>query len=394
MVALIAIGTTATGEPLVVAEADADAVASVSAAQGERRLTGLEEIVVIAARRPQPSEDVVGSVSVIARSEIERLQAQDIRDLVRYKPGDSAWTLLPGLRWDRYQVDAEVDPLFAQDNPTGAVADTDTRRLTSKLGARLDLDRDNRLYLAWAEGFRAPPFADVNIALSLPVPNYVVLPNPDLKPESSRGLELGFNHDSHYAALRVALFDNRYRNLIESRANLGLDANGTLVFQSVNRARARIRGAEGALRLGLGAFGETLAPWSLRAAASIARGDDTSRNLPLTTVQPDRLVFGIERVEQGAWPELGLTVNAVARVERLNRSATNLFAPPGYVSVDLRARKRLGAHLTVDAAILNLGDIRHWDYAALRGVLRTNVPAPAFYTAPGRNVALTVGLSW
>jgi hemoglobin/transferrin/lactoferrin receptor protein len=43
--------------------------------------------IVVAARRAQPSEEVAGTVSVIDRPQIERLQAQDIRDLVRYEPG-------------------------------------------------------------------------------------------------------------------------------------------------------------------------------------------------------------------------------------------------------------------------------------------------------------------
>ena len=308
--------------------------------------------------------------------------------------GESAWSLLPALRWDRFRVDARVDPLFLEDNPRSAVVDTSDSRVTPKLGLRVDVDDDDRLYLAWAEGFRAPPFSDVNIALALPQFNYVVRPNPDLEPERSQGLELGWNHEGPRAAWRVAVFDNRYRNLIESRANLGPDASGALVFQSVNRARARIRGIEGAARVGLAGFATALEPWSLRGAVSVARGEDTARDVPLNTVQPDQLVLGIERAEVDGWPELALVATAVRRMSRVDRSSADLFAPPGYVTLDLTLRKRFNEAVTVDAALRNLGDVRYWDWASLRGVLVRNVPPPGFHTAPGRNAALTLTVEW
>lgn len=306
----------------------------------------------------------------------------------------SRWSVLPALRWDRFSVDARPDRLFLEDNAGRAVVDTDDDRVTPKLGVRFDVDDDDRLYLAWTEGFRAPPFSDVNIALALPQFNYVVRPNPDLEPERSYGLELGWTHEGPQASWRLAAFDNRYRNLIESRVNLGPDANGALVFQSVNRARARIRGIEGAARIGLAAFDPALDPWSLRGALSIVRGDDTARDVPLNTVQPDRLVLGLERAEVGPWPEIAMIATAVRRVSRVDRSSADLFAPPGYVTLDLTLRKRFGDAVTVDAALRNLGDVRYWDWASLRGVLRQNLPPVGFYTAPGRNAAVTVTVEW
>jgi hemoglobin/transferrin/lactoferrin receptor protein len=310
------------------------------------------------------------------------------------KLGQSAWSLLPALRWDRFEVDARVDPLFLADNPGRPVVDTSDSRVTPKLGLRFDAGDDDRLYLAWAEGFRAPPFSDVNIALVLPQFNYVVRPNPDLEPERSRGLEFGWNHDGEFASWRLSTFDNRYRNLIESRVNVGVNAQGATVFQSINRARARIRGLEGSAQLGLARFVPTMESWSLRGAFSIARGDDTVRDAPLNTVQPDRLVIGLERAQVGAWPELGLVATAVRRVSRVDRSTADLFAPPGHVTLDLNLRRRFGDSVTVDAALRNLGDVRHWDWANLRGVLRQNVPAVGFYTAPGRNATMTVTVEW
>jgi hemoglobin/transferrin/lactoferrin receptor protein len=300
------------------------------------------------------------------------------------------WSLLAGARWDRFRVDAEPDALYREDFPAQPVSDASDSEATPKLGLRWDVAEDDRLWLAWAEGFRAPPFSDVNIGLVLPQFNYVVLPNPDLEPERSQGVEFGWNHDGEHAQWRLAAFDNRYRNLIETRANLGTNAAGAVVFQSVNRARARIRGVEGSARVELGGLNEAFEPWSLRAAFSWARGDDTNRDVPLNTVQPDRVVLGAERAGSAGWPTLWAEMTAVARVDRVDRSSADLFAPPGHVLFDLGLRQDFGHGITVDAAMLNVGDVRYWEWAALRGVLRNNNPAPSFYTGPGRSVAVTV----
>jgi hemoglobin/transferrin/lactoferrin receptor protein len=334
----------------------------------------------------------------------ERLPVRDfpnstLRSEALFASGELAfdgtpWSLLAGARWDRFRVDAEPDALYREDFPDQPVSDARDSEVTPRLGLRWDVAEHDRLWLAWAEGFRAPPFSDVNIGLVLPQFNYVVLPNPDLEPERSRGIELGWNHDAEHAQWRLAAFDNRYRNLIETRANLGLDAQGATVFQSVNRARARIRGFEGSARFALDGLAAGFEPYVVQAAFSWARGEDTARDVPLNTVQPDRVVLGLERAGGAGCPTLWASMTAVARVERVDRSTADLFAPPGHVLFDLGLRQDFGQGITLDAALLNAGDVRHWDWAALRGVLRNNLPSPSFYTAPGRSVAVTVTLDF
>src|SRR5690606_15198741 len=92
--------------------------------------------------------------------------------------------------------------------------------------------------------------------------------------------------------LELSVYDNRYRDLIESRARIGTDPDtGALLFQSVNRDRARIRGIELAWsqELGSAAGGD----WSAHAAAAWSRGEDTARDVPLNSVQPARGVLGL-----------------------------------------------------------------------------------------------------
>ena len=72
---------------------------------------------------------------------------------------------------------------------------------------------------------------------SLTLLNYEVRPNPDLRPERSHGFEAGWRWQDEGLRASVTAYRNRYRDLIESRANLGIDpVSGATIFQSVNRA--------------------------------------------------------------------------------------------------------------------------------------------------------------
>lgn len=308
--------------------------------------------------------------------------------------GASRFSLVPALRYDRSVLDARADAVFRADYPNLPVVDTRHQALTPKLALRYAPSAEQRLYLAYNEGFRAPPFSDVNIALTLTGLNYVVRPNPALRPERSRGLELGWNYVGASGQARLALFDNRYVDLIESRVNLGPDASGAIVFQSLNRARARVHGGEFAAELELSALNPDWARYRLRAALAWARGADRARDLPLNSIQPDRAILAwLVRTPIPAL-ELELIATAVAPMQRIDRSAAALYAPPGYVTYDAQIHFEFGAGSRLDLGLYNLGDIRYRSWSALRGVVVGVPPGVDFYTEPGRHAALRLTWAW
>ena len=88
------------------------------------------------------------------------------------------WTVVPGLRWERYALDSQADAIWLQDNPQTALADLDNSQWTPKLGLRFSASEQATLYMQAVRGYRAPPFSDVNVGLYLPTFNYLVKPNP------------------------------------------------------------------------------------------------------------------------------------------------------------------------------------------------------------------------
>ncbi len=303
-----------------------------------------------------------------------------------------AFAVIPGVRWERYRLDADADAMFREDYPKVVVADIARSAWTPKLGLRWNASEHGTWFAQYARGFRAPPFGDVNIGLSLALLNYEVRPNPKLRPETSQGLELGWRWHGERVQAQLSAYRNRYRDLIESRANLGVDpVTKALVFQSVNRTRASIHGAEASVAFTPDASGD----WALRASAAWARGRDNARDMPLNSVAPAKLVLG------ATWEPLAgrwgaeFVATAVARQGELDTSAGPLFRAPGHALLDAYAWWRPLPGIRLGLALQNIADRKYWDWTAVRGIdpLATTPPLD-FHSRPGRNFSLTLGFDW
>ena len=306
----------------------------------------------------------------------------------------SRWAIIPGLRWEHYSLDARPDAIWREDNAEAVLADIGSNQWTPKLGLRFSASERASFYLQAVQGYRAPPFSDVNVGLYLPTFNYLVKPNPDLKAERSLGLETGVRWNGSVLRGSIAVYDNRFRDLIESRANLGVDpATGALVFQSINRDRARIKGIEADAHWALGAWREELAGWFAEARMNWLRGTDTARDQPLNSIAPARatLVGGWQESAERWGAQLSLT--GVQRVSRVDDSAGPLYQPAGYARWDANAWLHLGEHTRLDLAIGNLGDRRYADWVSLRGI-KPDAADLDLYTQPGRNVTLRLSADW
>jgi hemoglobin/transferrin/lactoferrin receptor protein len=300
------------------------------------------------------------------------------------------FAIVPGLRWERYELDATVDAIFREDYPSVRVADIRRSAWTPKLGLRWEIGTHSTFFAQYARGFRAPPFGDVNIGLSLTLLNYEVRPNPDLRPETSHGLEAGWRWQRDGMRASVSVYRNRYRDLIDSRANLGIDpVSGALVFQSVNRSRARIEGIEGEWQW-TPAFSSD---WEFRAAAAWARGRDRARDRPLNSVAPARVVLGVSWAPVRADFGVEAVATGVAGQSRLDETAGPLFHAPGHALFDVHAWWRPAQEVRVNLSLLNAFDRRHWDWSTVRGVSATASDLD-FYTRPGRSLTLSVSFDW
>ncbi|MFZ5509787.1 MAG: TonB-dependent hemoglobin/transferrin/lactoferrin family receptor [Pseudomonadota bacterium] len=306
---------------------------------------------------------------------------------------DGKLSLIPGLRYDWRRLTPEVDPLVQQVLTSlnrSAVKQTDAA-FSPKLGVLWRLAPAYSLYGQVARGFRAPNYEEVNGVFRNSVQSYGVSPNPDLRPETSVGVELGAKLHTGPVRGQLALYDNRYRNFIESvrlacpgdpRCLSGL-AN---TIMAVNLSRVRIYGLEAR------AAWDFAPGWRADGAAAWAHGTDESTGQPLNSVEPARLSLGLARLA-GAW-SAEARLRAAARKTRINdwRSQTDptpdpWLRTPGYGVLDLSAWWRLarGARFTV--AVHNLFDKKYWLWGDIRQADARNPAGVDFYSQPGRTLS-------
>lgn len=300
-------------------------------------------------------------------------------------------SLIPGLRVDHYDLDPKPDAIFNEDNPGIATTGLTHTSWSPKLGAIWRFSDSLSAFAQYAHGFRAPPYDDVNIGFTNLAFGYTALPNPDLEPETSDGIEFGLRGGGRLGWFSVSVYENRYRDFIESLSFVGVDPETGLVqFQSINLAKVKIRGAEARYGLDLGSFNDGLAGWTFNGSLAYAHGDNESAGEPLTSIDPARAVIGIAYDSADWGAELvGSFVERKRRLPATEEGQPPLFAAPGFATLDLYAHWQPHPRIELFGALTNLTDRRYWNWGMVRG-FTSNPDTIDRYSAPGR--AFSVGL--
>lgn len=314
-----------------------------------------------------------------------------LQDEIAFAEG--AFRLVPGVRVDHYDLDPRVDNIFAEDNPGVDVVGLTETSVAPKLGAVWHFAGDWSLFGGYARGFRSPPYSDVNIGFTNVMFGYTAIPNPDLKPETSDGFELGLRHagDAVYASLSG--YYNRYQDFIESFGFVGFNEEGLMVYQSRNVADARIYGVELQGGVDFGALSEAMAGWSLRGAAAWSRGDDRTSDEPLESVDPLTATLGLAYGSDSWGAELA--GRFVGRRDRMPTPPEGItyFESPGYAVLDLYAHWTFAPGARVNVGLFNLTDKTYWPSGSVP-LVSGNSATVDRYTAPGRNLAASLSIDW
>lgn len=305
---------------------------------------------------------------------------------------DGRLSLLPSVRVDRYRLDPDSDAIYAEDNPGIEPQGLSLTHTSPRFGAIWRFDDTWSAFAQYAQGFRAPPFDDVNLGFTNFAFGYTALPNPDLKPERSRGFELGLRASGQLGYFSLAAYQNHYRDFIESLAFVGFTEEGLMIFQSRNLNEVEIRGVEARYGLELGAWNPALEGWTVKGNFAIARGDDETADQPLTSIDPRKAVIGIA-YDRPRWG-VELMNTFVARKDRLpsgdpDQGIAAPFEAPGYGRLDFYAHWQLSERIETFAALTNLTDRHYWDWGIAQGLSASSAVLDRF-SAPGRAAAFGV----
>jgi hemoglobin/transferrin/lactoferrin receptor protein len=290
-------------------------------------------------------------------------------------------------------MDPDDDAIFREDNPDTMVYGLSEDNWSPKLGVLYNASDNLSLFAQYARGFRSPPFDDVNIGFTIPAFGFEAIPNPDLRPETSDGIELGTRYNGDYSFFSASAWYNDYEDLIESRVNLGVDPDtGLLTFQSLNRAEATIYGADLRYRVDLAGLSPMLDGFTMRANLAWARGDDDDRDEPLNTVDPAKAVLGLDYDHSNGRWGASLMLTGVASKDRVDDSMGPVFEPDGYGVVDVFGFLRLGERSRLNWGVFNLSDKKYWVWSDVRS-MPAGDPLLPYHTRPGRNVSVSLSFN-
>lgn len=301
------------------------------------------------------------------------------------------WTMVAALRADRFDLSPELDQMYVEDYPFAELVSIDESDVSPKLGLIYRFRESLDVYAQYSHGFRAPPYADANISLEIPFFNYRAIPNPELRSESSNGLDMGLRWHGLRSTAHVSVFHTRYDNFIESKVNIGLDpVSGRILFQSQNLRETVIEGIEAGWSTRIdtdsGSFG-------IDASAFVADGENKQNGEALNSVGPAEAVIGLSWFSSDNRRQLRLKTTMTEAWDDRDETGGELFKPAGHAVVDLYLTQQLGQRTTLRAGLQNLGDRSYWNWSDVRG-LPSDDPMLPYLSRAGRSASISLNVNW
>lgn len=293
--------------------------------------------------------------------------------------------LIPALRFDTYHLEPNPDADFARSNKSNfAVEEQDKFAISPKFGATFDLTDQLRLFGQYAHGFRAPPYDTANFGFSNPVYYYEILPNGNLKPETSNGFEGGLRgRFDNGSSFQVSSFYNLYNNFIDT-VTVGTSPEGLTQFQYQNLSNVRIWGAEAK------ADWRFATQWTLFGSLAYAHGENEDTGTALDSVDPFTAIAGIRYENENGW---GAELKARGAAAKTRVSDPSIFKPGSFATLDALVFYNPTPNLSLNLSAYNLLDKKYFNAQDVAGVAADS-PNLDLLRASGRTVAVNATLRW
>jgi hemoglobin/transferrin/lactoferrin receptor protein len=303
----------------------------------------------------------------------------------RISMGESAFALTPGLRFDWFDYDPSTGGGFQ--NNTGAVRfgtpkDRDGARISPKLLATYDVTPDVELFAQWSMAYRAPTVDELYSRFYNPRGNYAQLGNPDLKPETGNGIEIGTNFDTGGLSGRVAAFHNTYDNFIDTVTTI--EPTGFMAINYTNVRSVRISGVE------VSAVKTFDNGFNIHGSLAYAYGKNDDTGKRLRSVAPFKAIIGAGYSQDTFGVDLSMTASSAMPDD----GVASTFDAPGYGIVDMTGwwSPEAVSGLRVQAGVYNIFDKKYFNALGVRDVNLTAASAQPrdFYSEPGRTFKISL----
>lgn len=248
--------------------------------------------------------------------------------------------------------------------------------------------------------YRPPTINEAYINFTNANGGYANVGNPNLKPETGNGFEIGANYAATDLSGSLTLFHNQYKNFIDvyrttttAVTTPGVGTPGMLITWR-NRDKVEISGVEAKARKDFanGIF--------LHGSLAYAYGKDKNTGEFIRSVAPFKSILGVG-YEQEQWGvDLSTVISAGMREDgtatTITGSSYQTFDAPGYGIVNLTGwwEPEQTKGLRIQAGIYNVFDKTYWNAVGVRDISTTatsstNQPV-AFYSEPGRTFKISL----
>ncbi|NJO56498.1 MAG: TonB-dependent hemoglobin/transferrin/lactoferrin family receptor, partial [Rhodospirillales bacterium] len=260
--------------------------------------------------------------------------------------------LIGAVRYDAYELQ-------------GATVSLEGERVSPKVTAGVTPIPGVTLFATYAEGYRAPAITETLVSgLHPPPARFLLIPNPNLRPEVAQTVEGGVNlkrdglltRDDRFRA-KAVVFQNEVADFIGTEFIGGQPAlracgNAVGCFRYLNFANVTIDGVEFE-----GVYDARI--WFVGVNAARIRGTDDATGAPLATIQADQITVtgGLRLLDDK------LILGARGRfVDAQDRVPTGVPTADGYTVVDLFGEYEMSKNATLNINLDNVFDRTYVEY--------------------------------
>ena len=301
-----------------------------------------------------------------------------MQDSIKFNETD--WSLVTGIRYDYYALEAKKDALYAD----AELDDITESAFSPKLGVIYQVDDNLSWYGQYVRGFKIPPHDQAYQSHGVE-PFYQILPNADLDPESSDSFEIGLRYASSDISVNLSTFYAAYDDFIETTI-AGVEptyipnVNKTF-YQYQNISETQISGVEAGIAMYV--TDDIL----LEANVAYVDGENKDSDQPLTSISPlNGSILVSTEFGNVNWTAAWRLAKAQSDVV-LDTNGNKTTQGNGYGVVDLYANYQWKAW-QMNVGLLNLLDKEYVPFELIAG--QSKGTDFSQYSQPGRNVSARI----
>ena len=331
------------------------------------------------------------------QADMPQVQGNQFGVWVQNKLGfaQDAFTLTPGVRYDFYAHRPQTsDALnknitFNSKNPD-LLSTSSGSAVSPKLLAEWFATKNTSFYAQYAFGFNAPTATQLYSRYGSPG-TYLIAGNPDLKPETSRGLELGTRLGDEKLNGSLTYFNNNYQNFIESvnRPGTRMYPYYEQTFENLDKVRIYGLEAKGSWTFTRG--------WRAYGSMAWSVGTNQQTGQSLNSVAPLTAIAGIGYSQESWGVQTQITATAARKAVAYPEANAQVkhadFQAPGFGVVDFTGYWVVPQvkGLKFQAGLYNVFDRKYWNASNVPTAGAVAIPRGLdLYTSPGRSVQLTM----